>query len=590
MSSEKKENKICQNCKKDFTIEPEDFNFYEKIKVPAPTFCPQCRLQRRVVWRNERTLYKRSCDLCAVEIISMYPEKTKFPVYCRTCWYSDKWEPLKFGKEYNFSKSFFNQFKELLDIVPRISLQINNCVNCDFTNQIIDCKNCCLLFGAGWDEDCNYSYRIISSRKISDSFFILKNEQCHETIESRDSAFLYFSQDIANGLDLLFCYDTSGAEHCFMSSNLRHGSYYFRNKHLTKEEYEKNFKEIDTGSYKKLESYKKEFMELYKKSIHRYANFKNIINSTGNAFSNVKNSRHCFYAEGVDYCKYFIFGSRATDCMDINTGDGMELCYENSTSGVGSYGVKFSSDAWPDVRNLEYCDSCRGGVSNLFGCVSVQKKQYCILNKQYTKEEYEELIPKIIEHMNVMPYIDLRGRIYRYGEFFPIEIVPFAYNETMAHDWFPHTKNEVVAEGWQWREEPKRVNMIDIEPGKLADHIKDVDESIIGKTIGCLHGGTCNQKCTLGFKIIPSEYQLYKSKNIALPRLCPNCRHYERMQRLTGYELYNRQCDCDYLVHVNTVQHSHHETGRCSNNFQTPYSPDRPEIIYCEKCYQQEIY
>jgi len=25
--------------------------------------------------------------------------------------------------------------------------------------------------------------------------------------------------------------------------------------------------------------------------------------------------------------------------------------------------------------------------------------KYCILNKQYSKEEYEELVPKIIEHM-----------------------------------------------------------------------------------------------------------------------------------------------------------------------------------------------
>lgn len=34
----KSETKICQNCKKDFTIDPEDFKFYEKIKVPSPTF------------------------------------------------------------------------------------------------------------------------------------------------------------------------------------------------------------------------------------------------------------------------------------------------------------------------------------------------------------------------------------------------------------------------------------------------------------------------------------------------------------------------------------------------------------------------
>jgi hypothetical protein len=32
------ETKICQNCKKNFIIEPDDFGFYEKIKVPPPTF------------------------------------------------------------------------------------------------------------------------------------------------------------------------------------------------------------------------------------------------------------------------------------------------------------------------------------------------------------------------------------------------------------------------------------------------------------------------------------------------------------------------------------------------------------------------
>jgi len=53
-----KEQKVCQNCQKEFTIEPEDFAFYEKIKVPAPTFCPECQLKRKLVWRNERTLFK----------------------------------------------------------------------------------------------------------------------------------------------------------------------------------------------------------------------------------------------------------------------------------------------------------------------------------------------------------------------------------------------------------------------------------------------------------------------------------------------------------------------------------------------------
>ena len=79
------ETKNCQNCKRPFTIEPEDFNFYEKVKVPPPTFCPECRLIRRMVYRNERALYKRKCDLCGQERILFLSQGTKFPVYCREC-------------------------------------------------------------------------------------------------------------------------------------------------------------------------------------------------------------------------------------------------------------------------------------------------------------------------------------------------------------------------------------------------------------------------------------------------------------------------------------------------------------------------
>ncbi len=83
------ESRNCQNCKLDFIIEPEDFVFYEKIKVPPPTFCPDCRLARKLVWRNERSLYKRNCDLCKKNIISMYKPTVLFPVYCHECWWSD---------------------------------------------------------------------------------------------------------------------------------------------------------------------------------------------------------------------------------------------------------------------------------------------------------------------------------------------------------------------------------------------------------------------------------------------------------------------------------------------------------------------
>ena len=99
--------KQCQNCKKDFVIEPDDFDFYEKMEVPAPTWCWKCRFPRRLAWRNERFLYKRTCSLCNKSIISMFKSEAPFPVYCHECWWSDKWDSLKYGRDYNFSKNFF---------------------------------------------------------------------------------------------------------------------------------------------------------------------------------------------------------------------------------------------------------------------------------------------------------------------------------------------------------------------------------------------------------------------------------------------------------------------------------------------------
>ncbi len=123
----------CKNCKKEFTVEPDDFSFYEKIGVPPPTLCPDCRFARRLVFRNERTYYRRKCDLCGRDMISVYASGVKFPVYCQKCWWSDAWDPLQYGRDFDFSRPFFEQYKEFTDIVPTLSIQNDDgvgSVNC----------------------------------------------------------------------------------------------------------------------------------------------------------------------------------------------------------------------------------------------------------------------------------------------------------------------------------------------------------------------------------------------------------------------------------------------------------------------------
>ena len=101
--------KSCQNCKTEFLIEPNDFTFYEKIGVPPPTLCPECRMQRRMLQFNERSLFKNQCKLCGKEVITSHRPDAPHPIYCQPCWWSDSWDAMSYGREYDFSRGFFGE-------------------------------------------------------------------------------------------------------------------------------------------------------------------------------------------------------------------------------------------------------------------------------------------------------------------------------------------------------------------------------------------------------------------------------------------------------------------------------------------------
>ncbi len=213
--------------------------------------------------------------------------------------------------------------------------------------------------------------------------------------------------------------------------------------------------------------------------------------------------------------------------------------------------------------------------------------------------------------MNEMPYIDKKGRIYKYGEFFPPELSPFCYNETVAQEYFPLTKEQALAQGYSWKDQETRNIEISIKSADLPDHIKDVKDDIVGKVIQCANAKSTEigspevnpqfSQCTSAFKIIPQELEFYRKMNLPLPRLCPNCRHYQRLKQRNPLKLWHRKCMCNGKQsevyrgrasvssnYTNTIEHFHKDQP-CPNEFQTSYSPDRPEIVYCEKCYQAEV-
>jgi hypothetical protein len=215
------------------------------------------------------------------------------------------------------------------------------------------------------------------------------------------------------------------------------------------------------------------------------------------------------------------------------------------------------------------------------------------VTKEYSKEEYQALLPKIIAHMDELPYTDKKGRKYGYSEFFPIEHSPFGYNETTAYEYFPLNKDEVVEKGYVWKEAETKNYQITLNPENIPDQSKDIPDGIVNEIIGCEHQGKCQEQCTMAFRIIPQELAFYRRMSLPLPHLCPNCRHYERVKERNPLKLWRRKCQCGRVASENGAyqnQSSHfHAQSPCSNEFETSYAPERPEIVYCEACYQSEV-
>ena len=591
------ETKTCQNCKNQFTVEPEDFAFYEKMKVLVPTFCPECRLIRRLVHYSKRTLYKRDCTLCGKSTFSMYDHSNPAIVYCNTCWWSDEWDPMDYGMEYDPSRPFFSQIKELLGKTPWMALGVNQptVINSDYCNAAGGLKNCYLVFYADFVEDSYYCDTVVHIKDCFDCFLTGYSEHCFECVNVTKCYRAYFCTDCDDSLDIYFSKNLVGCSDCFGCVNLRKKQYCIFNEQYSKEEYFEKLKGFDLSTHESMQKVRQETERLFMAYPHKYMHGSHNVGVTGDYVEHSKNSQHCFLVENVEDSKYlFIMYMRPTkDCYDYCFyGDNALRVYESIKSGGDIDNVKFCNGCFPDGRDLTYCHYCVGS-SNLFGCVGLRKKDYCILNKQYTKEEYEELVPKIIEDMKKNSYTDSRGHIYAYGEFYPADFSPFAYNEAITQEFFPLTQANAQKQGFKWLEvEEKRYN-ITKNAVDLPQSIKDVDDSILNEVIACEHGGLCQHQCSTAFKIISQELSLYRRMNFSLPRLCPNCRHYERLKRSNPVKLYQRRCTCAGIksesgLYQNTTGHFH-DADPCPNTFETSYAPDRPEIVYCEQCYQAEV-
>lgn len=546
------ETKICKKCQANFEITDQDALFYKKMEVSFPTMCPACRMQRLMAFRNERALFKAKCAYTGEDMLSVYPPDTKYVVYDQKTWWSDKWNAFDYGMEFDFSRPFFEQLQELAIKIPRINLDNRSNENSDYCNDTNDLKDCYLCFNAEEAQNFYYCTSVGYGKDCMDLFWVMQCELCYECTKTFGAYHCFYCFNCSNISDCYFCKNLIGCKNCFGCIGLHQQEYCIFNKKVGKEKFEEfmlNFK----FTYPNIEKTKRDLEEFNLKNPHKNLEIVQSENCLGDYITNSKNCQDCFDMMDSEDCRYVWDGIVKNACDCFNVGIESAFLYE-CLAIYRANNAKFSNKC-SSVSDVYYCEHCFQ-TNNSFGCICLNHQKYCILNKQYSKEEYEKLLPRIIEHMK---------KTGEWGEFCPPLMSHVGYNDSIAQYYIPLTREEAKNQGFHWNDYEKiNAELESVEGKNLPDSIDEVSNDILSKRIKCEH----DEKY---FRIIQQELDFYKKHGIALPHLCPDCRHFARKAQINPRKLYDRKCQ------------------KCGIEVKSTYSPNHPEIVCCEKCYLETV-
>lgn len=551
----------------------------EKISFPLPTLSPESRLRRMMMFRNERTLYKRKCDKTWNTIISLYPQQYEGKIYSPNERWSDNRDPLAFGKDYTPWK-FYEDLKDLFTQVPFLNMFAFNNENSDYTNGSEGNKNCYMIFASDHNEDCYYSYSILKCKSVVDCYGCKWCENSYQAIDSIDSMKVIYSQNIENSFNVIFSYNIQNCKNTFLCTDLKDKEYYFMNQYVWKERRENEIEPMIQNIFKNREEsvYAKKLEDMKKSSIVKNMNIINTENGIWDLISNSKNIRYSFEAHDTEDINGVI---NTNNCKDIMwwyvVVDWSQKVHEWVWC-AANYATSTVRNSRTPVKNTHFSNFIMNS-QNMFGVVSCRNKEYCILNKQYSKEDREKTAKQIAKELQ-----DNGKR----GEFFDPEFSPFPYNDTVAMEYYPVTadqltilepekfiSNAILDLGWEqkikikWRTQENEINIPEniqtIKKTELPSNIKQIEDDIISKAIIC-------EVTERPFRISMQELHFYRKNGLPIPTKHPDLRHKERLQKRPGRDLYIRRCN------------------KCNQEMLSTYKQDSTSKVYCETCYNQEKY
>ncbi len=559
MSATRQTQVSCTRCGREFQHSRKFRDLLQKIALgghefPLPSSCPSCRRRTRQAWQNEKTLYRRHCDLSHKPTIAIYPPNTDFPVYSHESWISDGWDALEYGLELNLERSFFLQFRQLQKVVPRKAQNLISCENCDFNNNLWYGKNAYLSFMSSYLVDCYYDYASWDVKDSIEVWYSKYIELSHTIVASENLYGCIDCERCFHSDHLYFCNRLTGCSHCFGCYGLKQKKFCIFNEPVSETEYWAFLKAAELGSAAAHKRWREKFRS-FLSGLPRDAVIADDFSEdySGNYLFRTARSENCFVATDVEDCAWLFESARTKDCADLDFSYSTTLCYD-SASAIGCHQSAFL-DNCQDCSDSYYLSQC-AHCTNCFGCIGLRRQSFCILNRQYSEAEYHEKVAALIAAMSKRD---------EWGEFFPIELSDFGYNQTEAALNMPLSKAEAIAAGANWSdyEAPIGVSLeLQIDAADLPDHVRDADASILQKAIRCETTGRL-------FRIIAKELAFHQAHGVPLPRVHPLERYRALIAPHGGTELKPVRC------------------ASCGTECESVYANSSEQPLVCRPCFTE---
>lgn len=281
---------------------------------------------------------------------------------------------------------FIEEYRKLQLKTPRLSTFTLTSTNSDYCFNVDQVKNLYLIANGVKDQDCMYGRDFYDCSNCLDCDHIKDCSLCFGCINCRNCYNCDFLQDSESSTDCSYGYYLRSCKSCVGCVGLIHKEFCIFNVQYPKEDY---FKKLKTLSKQEI---KTEFKKLQTQVPRLNLSIVNCENCSGNCIYNSQNIGESYDVYDSQDCGYLLESKKLKDCYDITVLEGSEQCYQICSSHLLNncnfcYFCTFSSD-------LEFCE-CVISSENCFGCISLHRKKYCILNRQYSKEEYFKITAEI---------------------------------------------------------------------------------------------------------------------------------------------------------------------------------------------------